>query len=253
MVDETGKARQQQEPYAELGDNDNNAPLLQQGIELQDIEFSYGEKPLFQGLNLAIPAGKFITIIGPSGVGKTTIIDMVTGLLAPQQGQVLVDGRSLPTIGMRPWRQHIGYVPQENFLLHDTIMKNVTLGDPHMTDQDVEDALKMAEAWQFVDKLDKGIHTIAGERGSLLSGGQRQRIMIARALVHRPRLLILDEATSALDPQSAIAISRTLYNLRGQLTLLAISHQAYLVDTADIVYLIENGTARVAHDHEKKF
>ena len=136
-------------------------------------------------------------------------------------------------------------MPQENLLLHVSTYNNITLGDPKLSLSDAEHALRTAGAWDFVSNLPGAIHTIVGERGTRLSGGQRQRIMIARALVHQPRLLILDEATSALDPASEEVIHETLDSLRGSLTILAISHQPALVAAADRVYLLEDGQARL--------
>ena len=135
----------------------------------------------------------------------------------------------------------IGYVPQDTILLHDSIFSNVTLGETCFSKEDVEQALKAAGAWNFISEMPEGVQTVVGERGAKLSGGQRQRIAIARALVHRPQLLILDEATSALDPATEAAICQTLKELRGQLTILAISHQSALVEVADRVYQITAG------------
>jgi ATP-binding cassette subfamily C protein len=182
-------------------------------------------------------------LIGPSGSGKTTIIDLVIGLLRPQSGIVRIDDAPLSELDLKAWRRMIGYVPQETLLLHDSILHNVTLDDPELSEQDAVRALTSAGAWEFVEHLPRGIHSTVGERGSKLSGGQRQRIMIARALVHKPRLLILDEATSALDPKNEAAIGRTMQELRGELTILAISHQTALVSAADCVYRLENGKA----------
>jgi ATP-binding cassette subfamily C protein len=139
----------------------------------------------------------------------------------------------------------IGYVPQETLLLHDSVLHNVSLGDPEVSEDDAIQALRAAGAWEFVERLPLGIHSTVGERGGKLSGGQRQRIMIARALVHKPRLLILDEATSALDPANEAAIGQTIRHLRGGLTILAISHQTALVEAADRVYRLEKGGAIV--------
>ena len=136
----------------------------------------------------------------------------------------------------------IGYVPQETLLLHDSILHNVTLGDPELSENDAVQALKSAGAWEFVERMPAGIHSTVGERGTKISGGQRQRIMIARALVHKPALLILDEATSALDPENEAAIGNTMRALRGDLTILAISHQTALVKAADCVYRLGNRT-----------
>jgi ATP-binding cassette subfamily C protein len=135
----------------------------------------------------------------------------------------------------------IGYVPQENLLMHDTILKNITLGEETISEAEVENALRAAGAWDFVKHLPKGIHNVVGERGSMISGGQRQRIAIARALVKRPKLLILDEATTALDPKTEKEICATLQQLKGGITILAISHQPTVVECADWAYRIKDG------------
>ncbi|BCX81425.1 ATP-binding cassette, subfamily C, bacterial [Methylomarinovum caldicuralii] len=222
-------------------------PTLSRGIALEDVHFAYKRRPVLQGLSLVIPAGELTALIGFSGAGKTTVVDLVTGLLRPQSGRILIDGVDLVEIDLHAWRRLIGYVPQENLLLHDTVLTNVTFGDPGLTAADAEWALKAAGAWEFVSRLPEGMQTVVGERGARLSGGQRQRIMIARALAHRPRLLILDEATSALDPETQRAICRTLQDLKQAyaLTILAISHQPSIVEIADRVYQLEKGKARL--------
>jgi len=134
-------------------------------------------------------------------------------------------------------------VPQDTILLHDSVLHNVTLGDPELTEADAERALRAAGAWEFVSKLGQGLETIVGERGGKLSGGQRQRIVIARALVNQPRLLILDEATSALDKDSEEAVRQTMETLKGQLSILAISHNRAMVQAADHVYQLSEGGA----------
>lgn len=218
-------------------------PTLNHGIELRAVRFAYNDREVLHMVSLEIPAGSLTTLIGPSGAGKTTIVDLVIGLLKPQSGSICIDNLPMQQLDIREWREVIGYVPQETLLLHDTILHNVTLGDPELTPTDAEEALRAAGAWEFVRALPKGIHNVVGERGASLSGGQRQRIVIARALIRRPQLLILDEATSALDPASAAAICHTMQQLRGSLTILAISHQQVLVDAADCVYRLENGGA----------
>ncbi len=218
-------------------------PVFNDSIRLHNVNFSYGDKPILTNISLDFPKGTFSAIIGPSGAGKTTIVDLITGLLSPQTGQVWIDERDLAAVNLRSWRHMIGYVPQETLLLHDTVRLNVTLGDTRFTDNDVEDALRAAGAWDFVTEMKSGIDTVVGERGSRLSGGQRQRITIARALVHKPKLLILDEATSALDPVSEAAICATLSQLRGTLTILAISHQTAILDAAERAYRLDGGCA----------
>ena len=212
-------------------------PTFDNGLTLSDVYFNYDNRnPVFSGLNLEIKAGALTTLVGPSGSGKTTIIDLAIGLLQPQQGSVALDGIPLTEIDIKAWRRMIGYVPQDTTLLHDSILHNVTLGDPDISEADAEKALQAAGAWEFVVKLDDGVNTIVGERGGKLSGGQRQRIVIARALVNNPRLLILDEATSALDRDSEEAVRQTMETLKGQLTILSISHNRAMVKAADCVY-----------------
>ena len=219
-------------------------PTLEQSIRLEAVGFSYEHNLVLADVNMEIPAGRLTTLIGPSGSGKTTVVDLVIGLIRPQSGSVYVDGIPLPELDLKAWRRMIGYVPQETLLLHDSILHNVTLDDPELGEQDAIAALQAAGAWEFVSRIPAGIHSTVGERGTKLSGGQRQRIMIARALVHKPHLLILDEATSALDPENAAAIGKTMENLRGRLTVLAISHQTALVENADRVYrLHERGVS----------
>jgi ATP-binding cassette subfamily C protein len=148
----------------------------------------------------------------------------------------------LEKIDLKKWRRMIGYVPQETLLLHDSILMNVTLGDKDLTAEDIEGALRAAGAWEFVSILPQGMHSVVGERGQKLSGGQRQRIAIARALAHKPKLLILDEATTALDPESEAAICETMQKLGGKITILAISHQPALLKVADQAYRLQNKT-----------
>jgi len=226
-------------------------PVLESGIEFLGVHFAYEDRKTLDEMNLSIPAGSLTTLIGHSGSGKTTCLDLIIGLLQPQAGRILVDGIPVADLDLRVWRRNIGYVPQETVLLHDTILNNVTLGDPELDERDAIWALQQTGAWAFVEELPEGLHHLVGERGGKLSGGQRQRIMIARALVHRPKLLILDEATTALDPRSEAAIIETLRNLRGEYTMLAISHQPALLEAADIAYRLQGGRANLIEDDRR--
>ncbi|MFO7758510.1 MAG: ABC transporter ATP-binding protein [Roseovarius sp.] len=216
-------------------------PRLETGISLRSVDFLYDGNPVFSGLDMEIPAHKISTINGPSGSGKTTIIDLVIGLIRPAGGEILIDGVPFEQIDVKAWRRMVGYVPQETVLLHDSILYNVSLGDPQISEAQVITALKKAGAWDFVCELPEGLYTFVGERGGRLSGGQRQRIAIARALINDPKLLILDEATSALDPATEAAIIATLRDLRAQLTILAITHNSGLADAADVIHRLEPG------------
>jgi len=227
-------------------------PSLHDAIRLDRVSFAYAEEWVLSNSSLTFPAGLFTAIVGSSGVGKTTIVDLVMALLRPQQGEILIDDLPLSQIDVRSWRKMIGYVPQETLLLHDAVLINVTLGAPDLTEADAEQALRAAGAWEFVRSMPQGIHSPVGERGSMLSGGQRQRIAIARALVHKPKLLILDEPTSALDPENEAAICETLGQLRGTITILAISHQPTIMKEADRAYQLQDGKALLLEDHQMK-
>jgi ATP-binding cassette, subfamily C, bacterial len=225
-------------------------PPVREAIALDSVWFGYDETPILKGVSLTIPAGHFVTLFGPSGAGKTTIADLILGLHAPDGGEVTIDGESLAEMDIRKWRQSIGYVPQEMLLFHDSVFRNVTLGDPEVSREDVEEALRAAGAWGFVSARPEGLDTNLGEQGALFSGGQRQRIAIARALVHKPRLLILDEVTTALDPETEAEICETLRALADSVTILAISHQAALREAADIVYQLEDGEVKTVERME---
>jgi ATP-binding cassette subfamily C protein len=237
MLDELEEARAEEEHPG--GGRDPGT--LSESIELRGVHFAYDERPVLDGVDLTIEAGSFVAITGESGSGKTTMADLVAGLYLPDEGTVLIDGVPLQELDVSAWRHQIGYVPQEMLLFNDTILRNVTLGDAGLSEEAVVEALKMADAWDFVTEKDDGLEHLIGERGGTLSGGQRQRIAIARALVRKPSLLILDEVTTALDPATEQAICNTLRKLGGQVTILSISHQPALREAADVAYLMRAG------------
>lgn len=216
-------------------------PVFQTALSLRGVTFSYDGKKVLEDTDLEIPAGEILAISGPSGTGKTTLVDILIGLRKPDSGDILVDDLPFTAMDIVSWRSMIGYVLQETYLFHDSILMNVTLGDSDLSVADVELALRQAHAWEFVSNLAEGMHTIVGEHGSKLSGGQRQRIAIARALVRKPRLLVLDEGTAALDSETEGAVCRTLRELRGQMTIIVISHQRALLDAADMIIQLQNG------------
>ena len=225
-------------------------PRLEQALVMRDVHFAYDETPVLRGVSLEVPAGSFTALYGPSGVGKTTIADLMIGLHLPVSGIIEVDGVPLEHIDRKAWRRNIGYVPQEIFLFHDTIYRNVTLGDESLDRERVQAALRAAGAWEFVKARPGGLDEVIGEAGSMLSGGQRQRISIARALVHRPALLILDEPTAALDPATEQEILTTLHTLGRSVTILAISHQPALRDAAERVYYLQDGQVERIEERE---
>jgi ATP-binding cassette subfamily C protein len=211
-------------------------PSLTRGCSMHDISFAFGDKQVLQGVSIEVPANQVTVIMGASGVGKTTLTDLLLGLYRPDQGEILIDGVSLEEIDLQAWRAMVGYVPQELILFHDTVLANVTLGDESLSLEQARAALEAADAWDFVAALPEGIMNVVGERGAKLSGGQRQRIALARALVHKPSLVILDEVTSALDPETEAEICRNIRNLSSSLTILAITHRPAWVEAADRVY-----------------
>ncbi|NJN52891.1 MAG: ABC transporter ATP-binding protein [Gammaproteobacteria bacterium] len=216
------------------------APTLERAIEFKNVSFAYGTHEILSDATFEVPARRITCLVGDSGAGKTTVADLIIGLIAPTKGDLTIDGVPIADIDLRQWRHSIGYVPQDNLLLHDSVLQNVTLGDPTLNEADAMVALRAAGAEEFVAQLPEGIHAIVGERGTRLSGGQRQRIMIARSLAHRPRLLILDEATSALDADTEAGICATLKDLSQTVTILAVSHQPALAAAADRVYRLRN-------------
>jgi len=236
LLDKINEAEQQREPIT--GDQ---VAKLHQRISLRDVSFAYGDINLFDHVSMELPFPSFTALVGVSGAGKTTIIDLVTGLCRPQAGEIYIDDLPLRVVDLRLWRRLIGYVPQDPLLLHESVYMNVTVGEDSIGESEVKSALQAAEAWEFVSALPEGMYTNIGERGGKLSGGQRQRLAIARALVHKPRLLILDEATSALDSESEAAICQTLKRLRDELIILAVSHKPTLLEAADRAYRLENG------------
>lgn len=210
--------------------------VLRDKIELRGIGFAYPEReqPVFRDFSLTIPARSSVALTGVTGGGKSTLADILLGMLEPQTGQVLVDGRDIRE-NLASWRAQAGFVPQHIFLLDDTIRANVAFGAAEKADaEQVTAALRLAQLEDFVATLPNGMDTVIGEDGVRLSGGQRQRLGIARALYSRPELLILDEATSALDGDTEQALVEALEALRGKLTIVTIAHRLGTVEKCDI-------------------
>lgn len=213
-------------------------PKLNQAIVFQDVGFAYGTKNVLSNLNLEILANQITVLIGPSGAGKTTIVDLIVGLYRPKTGIITIDDVDFTNIDLKAWRKQIGYVPQELTLLKGNVIENMTFGDPALDEEDVIEALRLAGAINFVNALPQGIKTDIGTMGAKLSGGQRQRLSLARALVHKPRLLILDEVTSALDEATEAEICKNIAELLGKLTIIAITHRPAWTKVASKVYSI---------------
>ena len=230
--------------------------VLKKFIELEGLNFSYPnvDEPALKNLNLKIPAYSRVAFVGATGSGKTTIVDLILGLLTPEAGTVSVDGQVIDGSNSRAWQNAIGYVPQHIYLSDESIKSNIAFGiNPEQIDmQAVEQATKIAGLHKFVKKeTPKGYDTVVGERGVRLSGGQRQRIGIARALYHQPKVLILDEATSALDNLTEEAVMQAMNNLKQNVTLILIAHRLTTVQKCDLIFLLEKGQVRAKGTYEE--
>lgn len=217
-------------------------------IAVQNLTFAYPnkEEPVLSDVSFTISKGTFVGITGPSGAGKTTFVDILLCLLTPKSGKIIVDGTDIFE-NISGWLENIAYVPQNIYLIDGTIKENIALGvAPEDVDEDrIQEVLKMAELYDFVQTLPKKENEDAGDRGAKLSGGQRQRIGIARALYHHPEILVLDEATSALDNETEKLITETILKLKGKITIIAIAHRLTTLENCDFKIRFENGTAEV--------
>lgn len=226
-------------------EEENTKPIkLQQEIMIQNISFHYPntEKLIFDHASMTIHKGESIGIVGPSGAGKTTVVDILLGLLDAQEGEILCDGINVKK-DYAAWLANIGYIPQSISLIDDTIRANVAFGyiPGSFSEEQVWKVLEEAQLKEFVEQLPEGLDTKVGERGVRLSGGQRQRIGIARALFHEPEMLILDEATSALDNDTEAAIMEAINHFHGKKTLLIIAHRLKTIEKCDLIYKVEDG------------
>jgi ABC-type multidrug transport system fused ATPase/permease subunit len=214
-------------------------------VFLNDVSLTYPTKnvPAVKNISLQIKRGQVVSFVGPSGAGKTTIIDVILGVLEPDSGDVLIQGNS-PLESIRQWPGAIGYVPQDVMISNGTIRQNVCLGysEADVPEDAIWQALEVAQLAAFVRDLPEGLDTPVGDRGTKLSGGQRQRLGIARAMFTKPKLLVLDEATSALDGSTEASISEAVHNLKGGVTIVMIAHRLSTVKESDAIHYMENGS-----------
>ncbi len=220
-----------------------SVPVFYQGvaIAIDNLSFSYGDRMVLDRVNMDIPKGKTVGIVGGSGAGKSTLVDCLLRLNEPPPESIWVHNVPLERYSVSEWRRCVGYVAQETFLFHDTIRNNIFWGAFRCKDEDLIEASRRAGIHEFVRDLPRGYETVVGDRGVCLSGGQKQRIGLARALINHPPLLILDEPTSALDPESEEYVLQAIRSLRGQMTIVLISHRLSTVKTADVIYVLEEG------------
>ena len=220
-------------------------------IVFDNVSFRYGEKPVFESLNLHIPGGKTTALVGASGAGKTTILSLLERFYEPSKGTIRYAGRPIHSIPLGKWRRLFGYVQQESSVVSGTIRDNVKYGNPDATEEEIIEALKKANAWEFVSRLERGLDTDVGEAGVKLSGGQRQRIAIARALLRDPAVLLLDEATSNLDNESEALVQDALQKAMQGRTTIIIAHRLSTVMHADRLIVLENGRVTGAGTHRE--
>ncbi len=226
--------------------NDYKRLTLKDSLVLKGLFFAYPNtaQAALQNINIVIKANTTVGIIGATGAGKSTLVDIVLGLLYPTQGDIIVDNEKLSLENIRQWQNSIGYVPQSIFLADNTISSNIAFGieKDSIDMKQVEQVAKMAQVHEFVTKLEHSYDTVIGERGVRLSGGQRQRLGIARALYHNPELLVLDEATSALDNETELEVMKAINNMSGSKTIIMIAHRLSTVERCDKIIKLEDGT-----------
>jgi ATP-binding cassette, subfamily B, bacterial len=210
-------------------------------IEFRNVEFRYGKRALIEDLNLHIAACEMIGLVGVSGAGKTTLINLVCRFYDVDSGVIVVDGVDLRSFALKEYRGHIGLVLQEPFLFYGTVAENIAYGRPDATRAEIIAAARAAHAHDFILNLPDGYDSLVGERGQMLSGGERQRISIARALLIDPRILILDEATSSVDTETEREIQLALQNLVQGRTTIAIAHRLSTLRMADRLVVLERG------------
>ena len=236
----------------EDGDQSLAAGEVDGEIEFRDVEFSYdGREPVLSNFELTIDGGSTVGVVGATGAGKSTLINLILRFFDPQKGQICIDGRPVADLRLAELRRAVGLVSQEAYLFRGTVRDNIAYGSPEATDEEVRRAAKLAEAQPFIDELPEGYDTIIGERGETLSGGQKQRVSIARAILSDPPILILDEATSAVDNATEAAIQRSMDRLAKDRTMIVIAHRLSTVRNADRIIVLDHGEIAETGDHDE--
>jgi ABC-type multidrug transport system fused ATPase/permease subunit len=223
-------------------------------IYFDHIQFSYPTRPdvpVLKGVSLNIPAGKKVAIVGQSGAGKSTIMQLLLQFHFPNGGKIQMDGKDIYEYDLESYRQNFAIVPQEVILFGGTIRENILYGKPDATEAEIETAARQANTWEFISMFPEGLDTVVGERGIKLSGGQRQRIAIARAILRDPSILLLDEATSSLDAESEKVVQEALNRLMEGRTSIIIAHRLATIREVDCIYVLENGHIIEQGTHEE--
>jgi len=218
-------------------------PPVKGEVELCNLSFRYpdSQEVVLKRLNLTIPAGSFVGVVGGSGSGKSTLMKLLPLIYRPSGGTILIDGYDIQKVDLDSLRNQIGSVPQDPLLFQGSVWDNLTVGNPRAGDAEVEQAVRAAEAYEFIMQLPDGFESEVGERGGRLSGGQRQRLAIARALLSNPSLLVLDEATSALDYRTEAAVCRNLFRFLEGVTVFFVTHRLATIRPADLILMMDRG------------
>ncbi len=224
---------------------------FKEGIYFKDVNFAYNERVVLSGVNLTIPRGKTVALVGPSGGGKSTMMDLIPRFMDPQSGAIFIDDKDIKHVTATSLRGLMGTVNQESILFNDSIFNNIAFGKPGATMEEVQAAARIANAHNFIEETEAGYQTNIGDRGTKLSGGQRQRICIARAVLSNPPIMLLDEATSALDTESEKLVQDALNNLMKNRTSLIIAHRLSTIQSADIIVVLESGKIVEQGNHQE--
>ena len=243
--------RRDNKPFMKNGER--KLEQLKEGIHFNKVSFHYpnNDKLILQEVDLYLPRGTTLALVGGSGAGKSTLADLLPRFYDPNSGSITIDGIDLREFDLKSLRSSIGIVSQETFLFNDTVRNNIAYGHPEVTDQEIFEAAKRANAYEFIEKLNQGFETFIGDRGVMLSGGQRQRLAIARALLQNPDILILDEATSALDTASERLVQQAIDELSRDRTTLVIAHRLSTIQKADKIAVLHEGQVVEIGSHEE--
>lgn len=230
-----------EKPLINDAPNATDIKEFNEGIHFNNVSFSYPGRDVLKSINLTVPKGKTVALVGPSGGGKSTLMDLIPRFMEPQSGEILIDDHNIQDVTMNSLRSLMGVVNQESILFNDSIYNNIAFGKANVTQEQVEAAARIANAHNFIMETENGYNTNIGDRGTKLSGGQRQRICIARAVLNNPPIMLLDEATSALDTESEKLVQEALNNLMKNRTSLIIAHRLSTIQNADNIIVLESG------------
>ncbi len=225
-------------------------PRFESTLSFEKVGFAYADQPVLKDISFTVKKGQTIAIVGQSGAGKSTLVDMIPRFYDPDQGSVSIDGHDLRKLSIEDLRSKLGVVTQESILFNDSVFNNIAFGQTDVSQEQVEQAARVANAHEFISKMDAGYQTIIGDRGNKLSGGEKQRMTIARALLKNPPILILDEATSSLDTESEKLVQDAIYKLMQNRTSIVIAHRLSTIQNADLILVMQNGEIIERGTHE---